>query len=188
LTQEDWAEIKKGESEIGYAWITPSNLWDANIAKSKFSESLTITSERTETMKETNEIRLSQGRLTEEQLNLMLKNLPVDLTFVDENDTVRFYSDTKDRIFPRSPAVIGRAVQNCHPPKSVHVVKNILNSFKEKKKDAAEFWIQMKGLFIHIRYFPVYDEKGNYKGVIEVSQEVSGIRALEGEKRILDWE
>jgi len=117
----------------------------------------------------------------------MLKNLPVDITFVDESGKVCFYSANADRIFPRSPAVIGRDVQNCHPPKSVHVVNEIVQSFKEKAKDMAEFWIQKDGMFIYIRYFPVYDRRGDYKGVIEVSQEVSGIRALEGERRILDW-
>jgi DUF438 domain-containing protein len=125
--------------------------------------------------------------LTPAQIDLMLRNLPVDVTFVDENDRVCYYSDTPHRIFPRSPAIVGRAVQNCHPPKSVHIVNDILQNFREKKKKAAEFWIQMGGSFIHIRYFPLYDENGSYKGVIEVSQEVSGIRQLEGEKRLLDW-
>jgi len=132
-------------------------------------------------------INLSQGHLTAEQIDLMLKNLPFDVTFVDENDTVQYYSDTSHRIFPRSPGVIGRKVQNCHPPKSVHVIEDIIQSFREKKKEAAGFWIQMKGLFVHIRYFPVYGENGEYKGVIEISQEISDIRKLEGERRILDW-
>jgi DUF438 domain-containing protein len=133
------------------------------------------------------QIKLDEGALTEEQIRLLLKSLPVDITFVDENDMVCFYSASKDRIFPRSPVIIGRSVQNCHPPKSVHIVEKIVKSFKEKKKDKAEFWIQQGDLFIYILYFPVYDEKGDYKGVIEVSQEVSGIRALKGQRRILDW-
>ena len=132
-------------------------------------------------------IQLSQGQLSAKQIDLLLKNLPVDITFVDENDRVCYYSDTQDRIFPRSPAIIGRAVQNCHPPKSVHIVEDIVKNFKEKKKDKAEFWIQMNDQFIYIRYFPLYDEDGNYRGVIEVSQEISGIKALEGERRLLDW-
>jgi hypothetical protein len=117
----------------------------------------------------------------------MLTNLPLDITFVDENDNVRYFSQGKERIFPRSPGIIGRAVQNCHPPKSVHIVQNILEDFKAGKRDVAEFWIQMNGSFIHIRYFPLF-EGDIYKGVIEVSQEISGIRALEGEKRLLDEE
>jgi hypothetical protein len=137
--------------------------------------------------KDQGKIQVSQGLLTAEQIDLILKNLPVDISFVDENDKVRYYSDTKDRIFPRSPAIIGREVQNCHPPKSVHIVNDIVKNFKEKEKDVAEFWIQMDGKFIHIRYFPIYDKNGTYKGVIEVSQEVSHIKKLEGERRLLDW-
>jgi len=182
----EWAKIKQGGPEIGYAWITPSNLWDAELAKSmKTFEPDPADQKPQETEK--GSIPLSQGKLTAEQIDLMLKNLPFDLSYVDENDRVQYYSDTKERLFPRSPAIIGRTVQNCHPPKSVHVVENIVKNFREKKKTEAEFWIQKDGLFIHIRYFPLYDKSGNYKGVIEVSQEVSGIRALEGERRIVDW-
>ena len=132
-------------------------------------------------------IPLSQGRLTTEQIDLMLRALPVDITFVDENDKVAYYSDTKDRIFRRSPAIIGKEVQNCHPQKSVHIVNQIVQAFKDKTKDVAEFWIQKEGLFVHIHYFPVYDAEGKYRGVIEVSQELSKQRALEGERRLLDW-
>ena len=139
------------------------------------------------TQKDEGKMRLTQGQLTQEQIDLMLKNLPVDITYVDENDRVCYYSDTKDRIFPRSPAIIGRAVQNCHPPKSVHIVEDIVKKFKEKKKEMAEFWIQLDGKFIYIRYFPVFDDTGKYRGVIEVSQEVSHIQKLQGERRLLDW-
>ena len=133
-------------------------------------------------------VTLSEGKLTGEQIDLMLKNLPFDITFVDENDEVRYYSATDDRIFPRSPSIIGRKVQNCHPPKSLDIVNKIVTSFKKRERDSAEFWIQMEGTFIHIRYFPLYNANGEYRGVIEVSQEVSDIRELEGEKRLLDWE
>lgn len=183
LDDQEWAEIKRGEPEIGYAWVTPSNLWDASLATEPKTGPVTLDGQ-----KSTETLSLSQGRLTPEQVDLMLKHLPVDITFVDENDKVCYYSDTKERIFPRSPAIIGRAVQNCHPPKSVHIVDDIVQKFKAKKKDKAEFWIHAGEQFIHIRYFPVFDEKEQYRGVIEVSQEVAGIRALEGEKRLLDWE
>jgi len=136
---------------------------------------------------EEKKVSLSQGQLTPEQIDLLLKNLPLDITFVDEHDRVCYYSDTQDRLFPRSPAIIGREVQNCHPPKSVHIVNDIVKNFKEKKKEVAEFWIQNSDKFIYIRYFPVYDQGGDYRGVIEVSQEVSGIKILEGERRLLDW-
>ncbi len=187
LNTHEWADIKLGEPEIGYAWVTPSNLWDAQLAKAAQPVPIDKQKEVAMSQKDQSKIQLSQGLLTAEQIDLMLKNLPVDLTFVDENDKVCYYSDTKDRIFPRSPAIIGREVQNCHPPKSVHIVDDIVKNFKAKKKDVAEFWIQMNGKFIYIRYFPVYDENGVYKGVVEVSQEVSDIKKLEGERRLLDW-
>lgn len=187
LNTHEWADIKLGEPEIGYAWVTPSNLWDAQLAKAAQPVPIDKQKEVAMSQKDQSKIQLSQGLLTAEQIDLMLKNLPVDLTFVDENDKVCYYSDTKDRIFPRSPAIIGREVQNCHPPKSVHIVDDIVKNFKAKKKDVAEFWIQMNGKFIYIRYFPVYDENGAYKGVVEVSQEVSDIKKLEGERRLLDW-
>jgi len=105
---------------------------------------------------------------------------------VDENDTVRYYSETPGRIFKRTPAIIGRKVQNCHPPASVDKVVKIVEDFKAGKRDVAEFWIQMKGMFIHIRYFAMRDAEGNYKGTLEVSQEITEIHKLEGEKRLLD--
>jgi DUF438 domain-containing protein len=182
LPESAWSEIRKGESEIGYAWIKPGNLWAPEVTtqpKINIQPSVTNT--------ESNLVDLSVGLLTPSQINLMLTNLPIDITFVDENDKVRYFSQGKERIFPRSPGIIGRDVQNCHPPKSVHIVQNILKDFKAGKRDEAEFWIQMNGSFIHIRYFPLFEGK-TYKGVIEVSQEVSSIRALEGEKRLLDEE
>jgi len=187
LNIHEWTDIKLGEPEIGYAWIKPSNLWDAQLAKAAQPVQINKQKEVRMSQKEQSKIELSQGLLTAEQIDLLLKNLPVDITYVDENDKVCYYSDTRDRIFPRSPAIIGREVQNCHPPKSVHIVEDIVKKFKAKKKDVAEFWIQMDGKFIYIRYFPIHDKNGAYKGVVEVSQEVSDIKKLEGERRLLNW-
>ena len=128
---------------------------------------------------------LEANQLTE-QINLLLTNLPVDVTFVDEKDEVRFFSQTKERIFERQAAIIGRKVQFCHPPKSLDAVQRILDDFRAGKRDVAEFWIQMMGKFIHIRYYAMRDAQGVYKGTLEVSQDVTGIRALEGERRLLD--
>jgi len=117
-----------------------------------------------------------------------LRYLPVELSFVDENDEVRYYSENfGEKIFPRSPGVIGRKVQNCHPPESVHIVNRILDEFRNSAKDVAEFWIPFQEKFIHIRYFAVRDGLGKYRGSLEVVQDVTGIRSLEGEKRLLDW-
>jgi uncharacterized protein len=132
------------------------------------------------------EMPLDTGILTLQQINLMLRNLPVDITFVDEHDTVRYFSQSRERIFERTEAIIGRAVQNCHPPQSVHRVERILNDFRSGKRDAAEFWIQMGPKFVHIRYFAMRDAAGNYRGTIEVTQDLAPLRALEGERRLLD--
>ena len=184
LSGEDWAEIQRGEPDIGYAWIKPGALWEAGAV------SLGSSAGREESGAPSRdagqEIPMQEGRLTREQLNLMLTNLPIDLTYVDENDKVRYYSAAADRIFPRSPGIIGRSVQNCHPPKSVHIVEQIVESFRNKEKDVAEFWINFEGRFVYIRYFPLYKD-GEYKGVVELSQDVTGIRKLEGERRLLDW-
>ena len=118
----------------------------------------------------------------------MLTHLPIDISYVNENDEVVYYSATPDRLFPRSPGVIGRKVQNCHPPKSVDMVEKILSSFKAGTKDVAEFWIQMQGKVIHIRYFAVRDQAGTYRGCLEVSQDITHIQKLAGNKRLLDWE
>ncbi len=182
IPESAWVEIRKGEAEIGYAWIKPGNLWAPEVTN---QDNLNLKPSLAST--ENNLIDLSVGKLSASQINLMLTSLPLDITFVDEKDNVRYFSQGKERIFPRSPGIIGRAVQNCHPPKSVHIVQNILEDFKAGKRDVAEFWIQMNGSFIYIRYFPLF-EGTIYKGVIEVSQEISGIRALEGEKRLLDEE
>ncbi|MGC8878627.1 MAG: DUF438 domain-containing protein [Anaerolineae bacterium] len=137
-------------------------------------------------------IPLQVGALTVEQVSLLLTHLPVDVTFVDEHDVVRFYSGTRERIFVRDPAIIGRKVQQCHPPTSVHRVQRILDDFRNNRRDVAEFWIQMGGpveqggRFIHIRYFAVRDVQGAYRGTLEVTQDITAIRTLQGEKRLLD--
>ncbi|HBL72177.1 MAG TPA: hypothetical protein DD409_04455 [Bacteroidales bacterium] len=113
--------------------------------------------------------------------------MPVDITFVDENDEVRYFSGAKHRIFARSKAIIGRTVQNCHPKESVHIVNAIVEAFKAGEKDHADFWIPIRDRFIHIRYFALRDANGTYKGTIEVSQDVTEIRHLQGQKRLLDW-
>lgn len=133
-------------------------------------------------------VDLETGNLNVEQIKLLFNHLPVDITFVDENDKVIYFSSPKKRIFTRSKAIIGRDVHNCHPPESVHVVEQIVEAFRSGKKEVASFWIYMKGRKLLIQYFAVRDENGTYKGVVEVSQEISEIQNLQGEKRLLDWE
>lgn len=133
-------------------------------------------------------VNLKTGFLDAEQLVMMLNSLPVDITFVDENDEVRYFSGGSDRVFHRTNAIIGRKVQNCHPHESVHIVNRIVDAFRSGEKSVAEFWIQMGPKFVHIRYYALRDAAGTYRGTIEVSQDVTGIRALEGNRRLLDWE
>jgi len=177
LSDDDWAKVMSGEQEIGYAWIEPEKGWQPTSAAAQVEMMAG----------KTGSLNLDTGQLTAEQVNLMLTHLPVDLSFVNENDEVIYYSNTEDRIFPRSPGIIGRRVQNCHPPKSVDMVEKILDEFKAGNKDTADFWIQMRGRFILIRYFAMRDSKGAYKGCLEVSQDVTNIRSLQGQKRLLDW-
>lgn len=169
-----------------------------DILESLFKESLEIgfpfyqqkvISEYTKTENpEGNLVDLETGKLTTEQIKLLFNHLPVDITFVDENDKVVYFSSPIKRIFPRTKSIIGRDVHNCHPPESVHVVEQIVRSFRNGKKDVASFWINMKGGKLLIQYFAIRDEAGKYKGVVEVSQEIAEIQSLQGEKRLLDWE
>ena len=196
LSDPQWADIRKSESEIGYAWISPGNLWDANIViarekadglgKPEANIPAVSEAEADAETEKPHEIPLDVGAMAPDMVNTMLKNLPLDVTYVDENDKVRYYSQGRERIFPRTPAIIGREVQNCHPPKSVHVVEQIIADFRDKKRDIAEFWLEMGDRFIYIRYFPLYGSNGEYRGVLEVSQDVTEIRDLEGERRLLD--
>jgi hypothetical protein len=175
LNEEDWQAVRQGEDAIGYAWIDPpstANIFHAQQAKSSLSRML----------------ELQTGTMSMEQVDLMLTHLPVDISFVDENDKVAYYSDCPDRTFPRSPAVIGRAVQNCHPPDSVDTVNKILKAFRNGDQRTADFWITLGGKFIFIQYFAMFDKQGKYRGCLEVSQDVTKIRELSGEKRLLDWE
>jgi len=125
--------------------------------------------------------------LKPEVIEAMLDAMPIEISFVNENDEVKYFNKNGDRIFPRPRSIVGKNVQQCHPQKSLHKVLQILEAFKNGKKDAAEFWINLKGRQIYIRYFPVQDKDGKYLGTLEVSQDITDIKKIEGEKRLLDW-
>lgn len=135
-----------------------------------------------------NEISEDSNELSLKRYLMIFDSLPVDLTYVDENNKVRYFNKPKDRFFPRSQAIIGRDVENCHPPDSVHVVLEIIESFRNGERDTARFWINLKGKTLLIEYFAIRDGKGIYRGVLEVSQEISEIQKLTGEKRLLEWD
>jgi len=133
-------------------------------------------------------LQFGTGSLSREEVEAILDTLPVDVTFVDKEDAVKYFSKAERRIFARTKAVIGKKVQLCHPQKSVHIVNEILDAFKTGKKDVAEFWIQKEdNRLIHIRYFAVRDKDKKYLGTMEVTQDITDIKKIEGEKRLLDW-
>lgn len=177
LSPEDWNEMREGESEIG--WMHK---------KSEEHVPTTISQTPPTAFLAGDFLKMSEGKMTLEQINLLFQFMPFDITFVDENDRVAFYNRGEERVFPRSAGVIGREVRFCHPPKSVDTVLKILEEFKAGRQDVAEFWIKFKGKVIHIRYFAVRDKGAKYRGVIEVSQDVTLIKTLEGEKRLLTWD
>ena len=131
---------------------------------------------------------VAEGKLTLEQINLLFRHLPVDISYVDENELVKFYTDTPHRVFPRSKGVIGREVRNCHPPKSVHLVEEIIEKFRNGEQSRAEFWINKPDLFIYIVYVAVRDADGRFRGVMEMMQDCTHIRKLEGSRTLLTWD
>ncbi len=132
-------------------------------------------------------LQFETGSLSKEEAEAVLDSLPVDISFIDKEDRVKYFNRAEGRIFVRTKAVIGRKVQLCHPQKSVHVVNKILEAFKTGEKDVAEFWIDLNDRLILIRYFAVRDKNGKYLGTVEVTQDVTDIKKIEGQKRLLDW-
>jgi PAS domain S-box-containing protein len=179
VTEREWAAIRTDFDEIGYCCFTPESL----IAKPELD---TLKAE--EKLMAEGILQFETGTLTKEEVEAILNTLPVDITFVDKDDAVKFFNKAEKRIFVRTKAILGRKVQLCHPQKSIHVVNRILEAFKKGEKDVAEFWIQMGGRLIHIRYFAVRDKDGKYLGTMEVTQDITDLKKLEGEKRLLDWE
>jgi len=177
LSANDWVEILKESDKIGYVFVEKSKETEALIKdlKSALLE---------EPVFKDNEISLPTGKLRLKELMSVLNMLPVDITFVDNEDKVRYFSDSKERIFLRTKSVIGIKIQNCHPPQSLEAVEKILKSFKEGKRDIVDFWFNADGKFVYIRYFAVRDEGGSYLGTLEVSQDLTEIKKLEGEKRL----
>lgn len=173
LTENEWIKIAHESDEIGFCLTGPAGVWKPE--RKAFQE---------EAMSE-GFIRMETGILSLKQLELMLNHLPVDITFIDKDDVVRYFSHGKERIFARTKAVIGRTVQNCHPPKSVHTVEKILDDFKSGKSDCEDFWIKFRDKYVYIRYFAVRDEYGEYMGTLEFSQNIAPIQEITGEKRIL---
>jgi len=169
-----------GDAQIGYAWVDGPEGDGARAAAEAAAPQPGGVGEGGMLLP------LPTGALSLAQLDLLFRALPFDVTYVDENDRVRFYSEG-ERVFPRSPGAIGRDVHNCHPPASVHKVIEILDAFKDGSKDSAEFWIEMGPKFVHIRYFALRDADGTYQGCLEVVHDATHVRSLSGNRRIVDW-
>lgn len=204
ISDQEFEDMKAGDAEIGYALISvdqphaattnspctaqqpaqdaPGLAQDlqALLGKYGFFSGGAVPSDQ--------KLHVAEGSLTLDQINLIYKHLPVDLSYVDEHELVCFYSDTKHRVFPRSRNVIGRDVKNCHPRRSVHIVEEIISKFRSGEQDEAEFWINKPGLFIYIKYVAVRDEAGQFRGVLEMMQDCTRIRSLEGSRTLLTWD
>lgn len=196
ISDDEFIEMRKGDDEIGYCIIDTPPDYRSGSNKNETTENkqllydlkdLLVKHGALENLDDKQELDVSQGKLTLEQINLIFKHLQVDLSYVDENEICKFYSDTKHRVFPRSPGVIGREVQNCHPKESVYMVEEIIRAFRSGEQDEAEFWIDMGDKFIYIIYNAVRDEDGKFRGVLEMMQDVTRIRNLQGSQRLLSW-
>ena len=178
VTEQEWIDARREFDEVGYCRFMPKQLLAMPEAKVE---------KRPEAAPE-GVLRFETGTLSRDEVEAIFNTLPVDITFVDKDDAVKYFSKGKERIFVRTTAIIGRKVQQCHPQKSVHVVNKILEGFKSGKRNIAEFWLAINGRLIYIRYFALRDKDGKYMGTMEVTQDLTEIKKIEGEKRLLDWE
>lgn len=185
LQEEDWIQVRKGEEEIGWMLQETPAEWPQQETYIHPSQDH---SKRELSFSLEDKAHYDEGYMSVDQVNLLLKTMPLDITYVDENDKVIFYNRGEERVFPRSAGIIGREVKFCHPPKSVGTVLKILEEFRKGTKNEASFWINFKERLIYIRYFAVRDKEQNYRGVIEMSQDITDIKKIEGEKRLLNWE
>ena len=176
VKESEWKDIREEFDEIGYCCFTPP-------------QAMTTTRDKAARKEEGAEglLQFETGALSKEEAEAILDSLPVDISFIDRDNSVRYFNKAEKRIFVRTKAVIGRKVQLCHPEKSVHIVNKIIEAFRKGRKDVAEFWITLNGRLVHIRYFAVRDKNSKYLGTLEVTQDLTDIRKLEGEKRLLDW-
>ena len=208
INEEEFRYMAEGDREIGFAYISvqadksgtsasASSSASASTAGAPlsglssapgFAEELAGLLGKYGFNNKEEKLNVSTGQLTLEQINLIYQHMPVDLSYVDENELVCFYTDTKHRVFPRSKNVIGRDVKNCHPKASVHIVEEIIKKFRSGEQDKAEFWINKPDLFIYIIYYAVRDENGKFRGVLEMMQDCTHIRSLQGSQTLLTWE
>lgn len=181
LIEDEWINIMNESDEIGYCLTGPSGKWKPARSSIEPKDGEKLGDENSKGY-----IKFETGILSAKEINAMFNHMPFDITFIDKDDIVKYFTMGKERIFPRTKAVIGRTVQNCHPPASVHIVNKMVEDFKTGKKDHEDFWIKMGDLYVYIRYFAVRDEDGTYLGTMEVTQNIKPIKELEGEKRLVE--
>lgn len=195
ISEEEFEDMKSGDQEIGFAFFEVEHKTTENKVGTQPNEQNNFANDLQALLTKYgysaagggDKLDVTTGKLTLEQVNLIYKHLPIDISFVDENELVCFYSDTDHRIFPRSKNVIGREVMNCHPRKSAHIVREVIDKLRSGEQDKAEFWINKPGLFIYIIYVAVRDKDGKFRGVLEMMQDCTHIRALEGSQTLLTW-
>lgn len=176
FSEAEWATIFAQSKEFETSWVVNPPAYLPQL----------VIEEKEESIIQSGSVPLTAGALTFEETNAIFNTVPFDMTFVGADDKVKFFTQGKERVFSRPLSVIGREVKNCHPPQSVHIVEKIVEDLRSGKKDHEDFWINFKGMFVHIRYYAVRNEKGEYLGTLEVTQDIAPIRALDGEKRLMD--
>lgn len=196
ITPEEFEQMRSGDYEIGFAWIDVEEFQNTDKTEPQpttvpdgfASELSALLGKYGLGGDDTSRVfDVTTGKLSLEQINLIYKHLPIDISYVDENELVRFYSDTDHRVFPRSKNIIGRDVKNCHPRTSVHLVEEIIAKFRSGEQDSVDFWINKPGVFIYIYYVAVRDSEGRFRGVLEMMQDCSRIRGLQGSRTLLTW-
>jgi len=176
MNVEEWKEIEEASSEIGFTLLKTVKRWQPRFEEEIEDKDIKTSAEN---------IQFDAGSLSLEEINSILNTVPLDMTFVDVNNRVKYFTQGKERIFDRAKTIIGREVKNCHPPKSVHIVEKIVEDLRSGIKDHEDFWIEMGGMFVYIRYFAVRNDKGEFLGTLEVTQDIKPIQELEGEKRLM---
>lgn len=186
FTEDEWLQVAEDSVEIGYCIVAPDKKWIPHrkdfVEQYRLAEQMKAKDQAVNT----HNIHFDIGFLNKLELESILNTLPIDITFIDADDTVKYFNQAKERFFARTKSVIGRTVQNCHPPHSVNTVEKILNDFKSGVKDTESFWIDIKGAFLYISYYAIRDENNKYIGTLEVTQNIKALRELEGEKRLLE--
>jgi DUF438 domain-containing protein len=180
LSEDEWQKIAEESDELGYCLVEPKGKWKPIKISIEEKEQ-----EKGDIPSNNGYIKFETGILSPEEISGMLNTLPLDISFVDKDGAVKYFSQGKERIFPRTKAIIGRQVQNCHPPASVHIVEKIVEDLRSGKKDHEDFWINMRGQFVYIRYFAVRNERNEFLGILEVTQNIKPIQEITGEKRLV---